>query len=111
MKALEKLVGTWKVENTGIVPEKTRSTSTNERELVLGGRFIEERQFDDQGKHTGSGMFTYDVGRRAYRWWYFDQSGFYVEATGTSRDEIKSDIHIHEQAGKGRDRSDYTPIS
>lgn len=100
MKALEKLVGTWKVENIGIVPEKTRSTSTNKRELVLGGRFIEDRQFDDQGKHTGSGMFTYDVGRKAYRSWYFDQSGFYVEATGTW-DETKQTFTFTNKQGRG----------
>ncbi len=40
MKALEKLLGTWKVENIGKVPEETRSTSTVKREQVLGGRFV-----------------------------------------------------------------------
>ena len=100
MKVLEKLLGTWKVENIGKVPEATRSTSTHKRELILGGRFVEDKGFDDQGKPISSGMYTYDAGKRAYRWWFFDQSGFYVEATG-SWDESRRTFTFTNKQGWG----------
>lgn len=59
MKALERLLGTWKVENVGKVPEKTHSTSIAKRELVLGGRFVQETGFDDKGKPAYMCMYTY----------------------------------------------------
>lgn len=61
MKALERLLGTWKVENIGKVPEETRSTTIAKRELVLGGRFVQEiGDFDAKGKPKYMCMYTYD---------------------------------------------------
>jgi len=82
MKALERLLGTWKVENIGKVPEKTHSTGIAKRELVLGGRFVQETGFDDKGKTAYMCMHTYDSNRRTYRWWFFYPAGF-SEHTGT----------------------------
>ena len=85
MKALEGLLGTWKVEQIVKVPEESRSTNlVVKRELVLGGRFVQEMgNFDDKGKPTFMGMYTYDSNRKTYRYWFFQSSGFYWEPTGT----------------------------
>ena len=70
MKPLERLVGTWKVEQIDLVPEETRPANfVVKRELVLGGRFIQEMgNFDDKGKPTFTGMYTYDSNRKTYRY-------------------------------------------
>ena len=83
MKALERLLGTWKVEQIVKVPEESRSTNTVKRELVLGGRFVQEvgGGVDNLPRHTG--MYTYDSDRKAYRYWFFMSGGFYWEPTGT----------------------------
>ena len=84
MKALERLVGTWKLDQIDRVPKETRSTSIVKFELVLGGRFVQQTlKFDDKGKPTQMGMHTYDSDRRAYRYWFFMSSGFYWEPTVT----------------------------
>ena len=86
MKPLERLVGTWKVDSIVKVPEDADAGSTNfvKRELVLGGRFVQETgNFDDKGEPTFMGMYTYDSKRKAYRYWFFMSGGFYTESTGT----------------------------
>ena len=83
MKALERLLGTWKFENIGKIPKGPRYTGTQKRELVLGGRFVQEKIFDDEGKPTFIGMYTYDSNRKIYRYWFFHSSGFYWDSTGT----------------------------
>ena len=83
MKVLERLVGTWRVENIGKVPEETRSTSITKRELVLGGRFVQETGGPEKGKPTYMCMHTYDSSRKTYRWWFFHESGSCSESTGT----------------------------
>ena len=77
-KPLERLVGTWKVEQIVKGPKETRPTNNVvKRELVLGGRFVQEMgAFDDKGKPTFTGMYTYDSNRRAYRYWFFLSGGF-----------------------------------
>lgn len=85
VKALERLLGTWDHEQIVKVPEKPHSTNfVAKGELVLGGRFVQEMgNFDDQGKPTFTGMYTYDSNRKTYRYWFFLSSGFYWDATGT----------------------------
>jgi hypothetical protein len=83
MKVLERLVGTWRVENIGKVPEETRSTSITKRELVLGGRFVQETGGPEKGKPTYMCMQTYDSNRKTYRGWFFHESGSCSESTGT----------------------------
>ena len=85
MKALERLLGTWDHEQIVKVPKETRSTNfVVKGELVLGGRFVQEMgNFDDQGKPTFTGMYTYDSNRKTYRYWFFLSSGFFWEPTGT----------------------------
>ena len=84
-KPLERLVGTWKVEQIVKVPKETRSTNlVVKRELVLGSRFVQAMGgFDDKGKPTYTGMYTYDANRKTYRYWFFLSGGFYTESTGT----------------------------
>ena len=55
MKALERFLGTWKVEHIGKIPEETRSTTIYKRELVLGGRFIQGKGFDDEAAPGAGG--------------------------------------------------------
>ena len=85
MKVLERLVGTWEVETIVKVPEETGSDKlVVKRELVLGGRFVQEMGgSDDKGKPNFMGMYTYDSNRKTYRRWFFLSGGFYTEGTGT----------------------------
>ncbi|MBC8875264.1 MAG: DUF1579 family protein [Planctomycetes bacterium] len=85
IKALERLVGTWKVEQIVKVPKENGPTKLDvKRELVLGGRFVQEAGgFDDKGKPGFAGMYTYDSNRKTYRYWLFVSGGFYNESTGT----------------------------
>jgi hypothetical protein len=85
MKPLKRLLGTWKVEQIVKVPKETRSTNlVVKRELVLGGRFIQEMGgFDNKGKPTFTGMYTYDAAKKDYRYWFFLSSGFCWEPRGT----------------------------
>jgi len=85
MKVLERLVGTWEVETIVKVPEETGSDKlVVKREMVLGGRFVQEMGgSDDKGKPNFMGMYTYDSNRKTYRRWFFLSGGFYTEGTGT----------------------------
>ena len=100
MKALERLVGTWNVEQIVKVPKEERSTNlVVKRELVLGGRFVQE-MVDDKGKPTFTGMYTYDSNRKTYRYWFFMSSGFYWEPTGTW-DESSQTFTFNGRLGAG----------
>ena len=83
MKVLQKLLGTWKVEQTTSVPKETGSiTHVVKRELVLGNRFVQETGGFDDGEPDYTAMLTYDSQRKTYRNWFFHDSGFYWEASG-----------------------------
>jgi hypothetical protein len=83
MKTLEKLVGTWKQEHVGKVPEEVPFTCIIKARPVLGGRFVQQTGDVDKGQPDQMGMFTYDSNRRTYRYWLFHASGFFVDSTGT----------------------------
>ena len=52
------------------------------RELILDGRFVQDKGFDNKGKLISTGMYTYDKNRKTYRYWFFQSSGV-IESTGT----------------------------
>lgn len=83
MKALERLVGTWKVEHVGRVPEETPFTLIIKARPVLGGRFVQQTENVDKGESNQIGIYTYDSNRKTYRYWFFHSSGFFVDSTGT----------------------------
>lgn len=83
MKVLEKLVGTWKVEHVGKVPEKAPSTGIIKARPVLGGRFVQQTGDVAPGEPDQIGMYTYDSTRKTYCYWFFHSSGFFVDSTGT----------------------------
>ena len=83
MKVLHRLLGTWKVEQMTSVPETGSVTHIVKRELVLGGRFVREIGGFDDGEPDYTAMLTYDSQRKTYRNWFFHDSGFYWEASGT----------------------------
>ena len=85
MKVLEKMVGTWDDESLTKVakwtPKETRHASTLKVEVVLGGRFLQGKGFDKQGKFEHLQMWTYDPQKKVYRWWIFHSNGFASEMT------------------------------
>ena len=100
MKVLERLLGTWRVENITKIPEASRSTSIAKREFVLDGRFVQELGgFDDEGNPSHRGMYTYDANRKAYRYWFFHESGFYFESTGTWDESRKTFTFVSDLGG------------
>ena len=101
MKTLERLLGTWKVEQIVKVPEEDGPTNlVVKRELVLGGRFVQEAGgFDDKGKPGFTGMYTYDSNKRTYRYWLFVSGGFYSESTGTWDERSKTFTFTSRPAG------------
>ena len=83
MKALQQLVGTWKVEHVGKVPEEAPFTCIIKARPVLVGRFVQQTGDVDKGEPNQIGMYTYDSNRKTYRYWFFHSSGFFVDSTGT----------------------------
>jgi hypothetical protein len=104
MKALERLVGTWKQDQIVKVPKESRSTNlVVKNELVLGGGFVQATGgFDDKGKPTFTGMYTYDSNRRTYRYWFFLSGGFYWELSGTWNESTQT------FTWKGKSQADAT---
>ena len=104
MKVLERMVGTWKSTSVSRVakwtPEETRSTQTYKTELVLDGRFLHSKGFDEQGKLVNLQMFTYDPKKKTYRWWLFDSKGNAGESTGTW-DEANQTLTLTNKAEGG----------
>jgi hypothetical protein len=90
MKALEKLVGAWKVEHVSKVPENAPFTLAIKARPVLGGRFVQQTDDSNNGETGQIGMYTYDSNRRAYRYWFFHSSGFFVDSTGTWNESSKT---------------------
>ena len=86
MKVLHKLVGAWQSEMTFRVaewtPEETVTKRTNKSDLILGGHFLLNKNFDSQGKLSVIYLFTYDKEQQAYRQWFFDSKGSTLESTG-----------------------------
>ena len=83
-KVLERLVGTWNSESVSRVAEWTpveaRAKGVLTRELVLDGRFLQEK-----GKHSNGDsivMFSFDVEKKAYRSWLFHSDGNTTETQG-----------------------------
>ena len=102
MNPLERLLGTWDVEQRARVPDEGRSTNTVKRELVLGGRFVQEMGgFDENGKATHMGTYTYDSNRKTYRWWFFHSSGFYHESTGSWNEGSQTFTFVNRLVGGG----------
>ncbi len=65
MKALERLVGTWDVEQENKVPEQDRLNYVLKAKAILGGRFIQQMGAShDEAKPTQMGMYTYDVNKK-----------------------------------------------
>ena len=84
MKALEKLVGTWKVEQENKVPEQARLTYFLKGQSILGGRFVQQMgSSHDEVEPTQTGMYTYDPSKKSYRYWFFMSSGSFTDITGT----------------------------
>lgn len=87
MRVLEKLAGTWKVLNINKpskwAPEESRTNSTDKGEVILGGRFLERRGFDDEGNLIHTSMYTYDMEKKAYLWWFYVSDGAFGEFVGT----------------------------
>jgi hypothetical protein len=103
MKALERLLGTWEVEQTTSVPKETGSnTHVVKRELVLGGRFVQGMGGFDDGEPDFTTMYTYDSQRKTYRNWFFHSSGFYWEATGTWDESSQTLSFTYRPAGGGK---------
>ena len=103
MKAVERLVGTWEVEQTTSVPKETGSnTHVVKRELVLGGRFVQGMGGFDDGKPDFTTMYTYDSQRKTYRNWFFHSSGFYWEATGTWDESDEAFVFNYGLPGGGK---------
>ncbi len=84
MKALERLIGTWKVEQENKVPEQANLTYVLKGQSILGGRFVQQiGSSHDDAEPTQMGMYTYDPNEKSYRYWFFMSSGFFTDITGT----------------------------
>jgi len=86
MKILKRFVGTWDNEIVSTtadqtLPEEQRKTVGKTRP-ILGGRFVQGRTFDSQGKLYNLFMYTYDPAKKVYRQWYFDSRGGAFESVG-----------------------------
>jgi hypothetical protein len=84
LKVLERLIGTWESDVISKpaewTPKEVRTKGTLTREWVLNGRFVQEKGGDLQNPNLC--LFTYDVQKKAYRFWLFDSAGTAMELTG-----------------------------
>jgi hypothetical protein len=84
LKVLERLVGTWEsdviAKPAEWTPKEVRTKGTLTREWVLNGRFLQEKGIDEQKPNLC--MFTYDVQKKAFRFWRFDSEGGAMELSG-----------------------------
>lgn len=103
MKVLERLVGTWKSENTVKTSpaSATPATSTNvaKTSLMLGGHFIENRNYDKDGTLGNINIFSYDAKAKVYRQWLFMSDGNTLESTGVWDSETNTLTFTKEQGG------------
>lgn len=93
LKVLDKLVGEWTTEGHVTVldgqPQNLKSTGAATRKWSLDGRIVEEDGKGDDGNSVKV-IFTYDAMRKAYRWWYFSNSGICLEFTGQWNDALQT---------------------
>ncbi len=84
LKVLERLVGTWDSESVSRVAEWTpveaHAKGVLTRDWVLDGRFVQEKAKQSDGDAIV--MFSFDVERKAYRWWLFNAHGHAMETQG-----------------------------
>lgn len=103
MKVLEKMVGTWKSENVlKVAPDGSTpatSTSTAKTSLILGGRFIENKNYGADGALQNTMIFGYDDRAKVYRQWLFSSNGDTLESEGTWNEEAKILTFVKEGGG------------
>ena len=103
MKALERLVGTWNVEQENKVPEQARLNYVLKAKAILGGRFIQQMGASHgEAKPTQMGMYTYDVNKKDYHYWFFMSSGFFAESIGTWDESSQTFTFTNSLPGGGR---------
>jgi hypothetical protein len=87
LKALGRLIGTWKDEATYKVaewtPKKRTETLVYRDEWTLNGRFLQSRGREEgDGKAEDLQLMTFDPEKKVFRRWYFDSDGATNESTG-----------------------------
>ena len=82
MEVLRRLVGSWTIEIEGVTPEQTRRTTTERRQLTLGGHYLQARAFDEKGELASITIYTYHVATKQYRVWEFGSTGLAEDFTG-----------------------------
>jgi len=85
LKVLDRLIGTWDTERimkpAAWTPKEVRTTAKFTREWVLGGRFVQAKQSISDGSELIV-MHTFDVQKKAYRYWVFGSDGNASETSG-----------------------------
>lgn len=101
MKVLERLVGTWKSENVLKTALATPTTSPNvgKNTLILGGHFIENKNYNNEGVLLNINIFSYDAKAQVYRQWLFMSDGNTLESTGTWDADTRTLTFTKEQGG------------
>jgi hypothetical protein len=102
LKVLDRLIGTWESDVVAKpakwTPKEVRTKATLTREWVLKSRFVQEKGGDAQSPTLC--MFSYDVQKKAYRFWMFNSAGSAMELSG-QWDEASKSIKWKGEMGNG----------
>jgi len=93
MKVLDQLVGEWrdeaKVKDTA-APDKPRAVAARlKARPILAARFIEMESHEPGGADDYS-LFWFDPAARLYRYWFFHNSGYFFDGSGTWDEATKT---------------------
>ena len=72
LKALDRLVGSWRVEIVSGAEEKSRAVA--DTKWSLQGQYIETRVTDSDGKKTALSLWAYDSDAGVYKTWFFSSN-------------------------------------
>lgn len=86
MEIFQAMIGNWEDEVVSKpaewTPNETRIKTSSRTTVILNGHVVQNSVYDADGQMSGIQLFKYDPEQQAYRQWYFDSQGVFVEATG-----------------------------
>lgn len=101
MEILQAMIGNWEDEVVSRpaewTPNETRIKTSSRATAILNGQVVQNSVYDADGQMSGIQLFKYDPERQAYRQWYFDSRGAFVEATG-QRDAVSKTLTLTSEA-------------
>jgi hypothetical protein len=85
LSVLDRMIGTWEMVSVRkpaiFTPNGDRTTGTITREWILDGRFVMGTSVNSD-ESEGISLFSFDLGKKEYRNWFFNSLGHRYDAHG-----------------------------